>query len=110
MASSYYYVKKSRFLRKQKETDTNNSEQSIRDKQLVQEENVDATVCEVNKNILNTEVDCNLNDLFSQTVDDTRNLNLIPSINTDTATTKVPTLTLSQKKILGTFKYNCVNK
>jgi len=95
MASSYYYVKKSRFLRKQKESDTNNSEQSIRDKQLVQEENVDASVCEVNKDILNTEVDCNLNDLFSQTVDDTRNLNLVPSTNTNT--TEVPTLTLSQK-------------
>jgi len=52
-------------------------------------------MCEVNKNILNIEVDCNLNDLFSQTVDDTRNL--VPRINTDTATTEVPTLTLSQK-------------
>jgi len=34
-------------------------------------------------------VDCN--DSFSDTVDDTRNLSLIPNINTDTATTDVPT-------------------
>lgn len=92
MASSYYYVKKSRFLRKQKEANSNNTEESIKDKQIVQEGNLDSSVCEINEDILNTDVGSNT----SPTVDETRELVSLPNINTDVLT-EVPILNLSQK-------------